>query len=74
MDSDPIEIDEGSYATLFGPKRGLNRTGDPFVVPRERTAWEIYNLKTSKIDKELIKDWNDALYTLLIFVRYINVC
>ncbi|PVF90868.1 hypothetical protein CPB86DRAFT_720345, partial [Serendipita vermifera] len=29
--------------------------------------WEIYNHKASEIDRELIKDWNDSLNTLLIF-------
>ncbi|PVF91024.1 hypothetical protein CPB86DRAFT_456233, partial [Serendipita vermifera] len=39
------------------------------------TAWEIYNHKASEIDRELIKDWNDSLNTLLIFVsRYNQKC
>lgn len=36
---------------------------------RETTAWEIYNKRSLIVDRELIKDWNDGLNTLLIFVR-----
>lgn len=32
------------------------------------TAWEIYNNRAFTHDKELIKDWNDTLNTLLVFV------
>lgn len=34
----------------------------------EDTAWEIYNRKAALYDRELVKDWNDSLNTLLIFV------
>jgi hypothetical protein len=33
------------------------------------TAWEVYNDRAFETDKERIKDWNDSLNTLLIFVR-----
>lgn len=36
---------------------------------RETTAWEVYNKRALIVDRELIKDWNDTLNTLLIFVR-----
>lgn len=36
----------------------------------ETTAWEIYNHKATEIDTELIKDWNENLNLLLIFVSY----
>lgn len=32
------------------------------------TAWEIYNKKAARIDKEMVKDWNDSLTVLLVFV------
>jgi hypothetical protein len=32
------------------------------------TAWEAYNHRAAIYDKELIKDWNESLNTLLIFV------
>lgn len=32
------------------------------------TAWQIYNRRAAIYDKELIKDWNNSLNTLLIFV------
>ena len=35
----------------------------------EKTAWEIYNERADIADKELIRDWNESLNTLLIFVR-----
>ena len=35
----------------------------------EKAAWEIYNERAEIADKELIRDWNESLNTLLIFVR-----
>lgn len=32
------------------------------------TAWEIYNQRAGIVDKERIKDWNDSLSVLLVFV------
>jgi hypothetical protein len=57
-----------SPTNLFGLGRNPNRSGDPHVVTKDTTAWEIYNHKASEIDREMIKDWNDSLNTLLIFV------
>jgi hypothetical protein len=37
--------------------------------PELATAWELYNRRAAIFDKELVKDWNDSLSTLLIFVR-----
>ncbi|CCA71756.1 hypothetical protein PIIN_05691 [Serendipita indica DSM 11827] len=33
----------------------------------EKTAWEIYNERANIVDRELIRDWNESLNTLLIF-------
>jgi hypothetical protein len=59
-----------SPTNLFELGRNPNRSvdGDPLVVTKDTTAWEIYNHKASEIDREMIKDWNDSLNTLLIFV------
>ncbi|PVF96430.1 hypothetical protein CPB86DRAFT_709180, partial [Serendipita vermifera] len=54
-------------AKLFRLGREPKRPGDPLVVTDETTAWEIYNHKASEVDREMIKDWNDSLNTLLIF-------
>ena len=43
-------------------------TKAPLAVNKETTAWEIYNDRAQTIDRELIRDWNDSLNTLLIFV------
>ncbi len=34
----------------------------------DKNAWEIYNERAEIVDKELIRDWNESLNTLLIFV------
>jgi hypothetical protein len=68
MASKPTDKHPNSPANLFGLGRTLNRPGEPLVVTKDTTAWEIYNHKASEIDREMIKDWNDSLNTLLIFV------
>lgn len=55
-------------ATFFGLARDQRQPGTPLAVNADTTAWEIYNDRAFAIDKELIKDWNDSLNTLLIFV------
>jgi hypothetical protein len=57
-----------SPAKLFGLGRTPNWPSDPLVVTKDTTAWEIYNHKASEVDREMIKDWNESLNTLLIFV------
>jgi hypothetical protein len=57
-----------SPANLFGLGKNPNRSGEPLLVNKDTTAWEIYNHRASEIDREMIKDWNDSLNTLLIFV------
>jgi hypothetical protein len=69
MASDPMETKTSSPTKLFGLRKESRQADGPFAVTEEATAWEIYNHKVSKIDRELIKDWNDSLNTLLIFVR-----
>ena len=54
---------------MFGISREIRQQGGPFNVTSETTAWEIYNNRASVVDRELIKDWNDSLNSLLIFVR-----
>ncbi|PVG04036.1 hypothetical protein CPB86DRAFT_842303, partial [Serendipita vermifera] len=52
---------------LFGLTRETRRPDVPLVMTKDTTAWEIYNHKASEVDREMIKDWNDSLNTLLIF-------
>ncbi|PVF98784.1 hypothetical protein CPB86DRAFT_704525, partial [Serendipita vermifera] len=58
---------EKSTTSLFGLSRDTKRPSDPLVVTNDTTPWEIYNHKASEVDREMIKDWNDSLNTLLIF-------
>ncbi|CAG8678032.1 9426_t:CDS:2, partial [Acaulospora colombiana] len=67
MPPDPEEKNTNRSARLFGRGREARRPGDPLIVTGETTAWEIYNHKASEVDREMIKDWNDSLNTLLIF-------
>ncbi|PVF95192.1 hypothetical protein CPB86DRAFT_764425, partial [Serendipita vermifera] len=52
---------------LFRRIKRPQRPGEPLVVDENATVWEIYNHKAGDVDREFIKDWNDSLYTLLIF-------
>lgn len=61
---DRFHASNGSFAFAREPRQ----TGASLVVNDDATAWEIYNNRALKVDKELIKDWNDSLNTLLIFV------
>jgi hypothetical protein len=68
MSSYPIDKAPTQHRRVLGLGREVRRFGDPLVVTEETTAWEIYNHKATEIDRELIKDWNDSLNTLLILV------
>jgi hypothetical protein len=68
MASEVMNKNGRTSAKLFGLGRDSRKPGDPLVVTNDTTAWEIYNHKALEIDKEMIKDWNDSLNTLLIFV------
>jgi hypothetical protein len=51
---------------MSGPRRTRN---DPSaMMESEKSAWDIYNNIADIRDGELIKDWNDTLNFLLIFV------
>ncbi|PVG03070.1 hypothetical protein CPB86DRAFT_493291 [Serendipita vermifera] len=67
MPPDTTEKNVNHSTKLFGLGREGKRPGDPLVVTENTTAWEIYNHKAAEVDRELIKDWNDSLNTLLIF-------
>ncbi|PVF92409.1 hypothetical protein CPB86DRAFT_791186 [Serendipita vermifera] len=67
MPPESTEKNANHSRKLFGVGREPKRPGDPLVVTDETTAWEIYNHKASEVDREMIKDWNDSLNTLLIF-------
>jgi len=54
---------------FFGKPREARQPGTPLQVTRETSIYEIYNHEAEITDRERIKDWNDSLNTLLIFVR-----
>jgi hypothetical protein len=70
MALEPIGVYRRTPANRFKLGRNSNRPGDPLVVTKDMKAWEIYNHKASEIDREMTKDWNDSLNTLLIFVSH----
>ncbi|KIM25644.1 hypothetical protein M408DRAFT_73944, partial [Serendipita vermifera MAFF 305830] len=51
----------------FRLAREPRKANAPLVVDENTTAWEIYNDRASTYDREMIKDWNESLNTLLIF-------
>jgi hypothetical protein len=70
MESETVYRGGNFPASLFAISRETRGPGDPFIVTEETTAWEIYNRKAAEIDRERVKDWNDSLNTLLIFVLF----
>lgn len=50
------------------PAAGFEALGSSNQNTAPATAWEIYNSRAAVIDRELIKDWNASLNTLLVFV------
>jgi hypothetical protein len=38
------------------------------IVTPDTTAWDIYNYHAGRVESEVVKDWNDTLNTLLVFV------
>lgn len=58
---------------LLGIPNKRTTTGDGVGIGNNipATAWEIYNKRAATYDKELIKDWNDSLNTLLVFVSFL---
>jgi hypothetical protein len=58
-------------AHMFGQHCEARQPGTPLKVTKDTSAWEIYNYQAEIVDKERIKDWNDSLNTLIIFVRVI---
>jgi hypothetical protein len=50
----------------------VTKNQDSESKERETTAWEVYNKRAAIVDRELIKDWNDGLNTLLIFVSFFH--
>jgi Family of unknown function (DUF6535) len=39
------------------------------MIANENSIWDVYNNVADVEDDELIKDWNDSLNFLLVFVR-----
>jgi hypothetical protein len=63
-----MEEDAKPPIRRFGIAREARKSGEPLNVTENTTVWEIYNHKATKADREMIKDWNDSLNTLIIFV------
>lgn len=40
-------------------------------VKEDKTAWDYYNEKARISDREFVKDWNENLANLLIFVSHL---
>jgi hypothetical protein len=52
---------------MNAPRR---RRHDPnAMIANENSIWDVYNNVADVEDDELIKDWNDSLNFLLVFVR-----
>ncbi|PVF97747.1 hypothetical protein CPB86DRAFT_826271 [Serendipita vermifera] len=67
MPPETTEKNANYPAKPFGLGREPKRPGDPFILTDETMVWELYNHKALEVDREMIKDWNDTLNTLLIF-------
>lgn len=62
--------DDKGHTRVFGiPRDYRERQHRPLEVTGDTTAWDIYNHQAGMIERERVKDWNDTLNTLLIFVR-----
>jgi hypothetical protein len=48
----------------------FEKRADEPKIDAKSSVWEVYNRSATKIDRELMKDWNDILNTLLIFVSF----
>jgi hypothetical protein len=72
-----MEEETRSPLRRFGLARNARKPIELMNMAESATVWEIYNYEAAKVDKEMIKDWNDSLNTLLIFVSckrlYISV-
>jgi hypothetical protein len=63
-----MEKDTKASVRCFGLAKDTRKPGEPLKMTENTTVWEIYNHKAAEVDREMIKDWNDSLNTLLIFV------
>ncbi|KAG8815120.1 hypothetical protein FRC19_001253 [Serendipita sp. 401] len=67
MEGDPSRETTGDPASRISPATQQKSGNRPLDVNKTTSAWQIYNDRAFAIDKELIKEWNDSLNTLLIF-------
>jgi hypothetical protein len=54
---------------ILGPKGERRRFESTSLATEETTVWDIYNRRATEMDRELVRDWNENLNTLLIFVN-----
>jgi hypothetical protein len=71
MSSKPFHKPVKAPLKLFGQVKESARPDDPLTINEDTTAWEIYNYRAAEVDREILKDWNDNLNTLLIFVCHL---
>jgi hypothetical protein len=72
QDKSPLKT-PGSPFPEGSPRPGLRRYGDSInknEKPDDQyNAWELYNETAMDYDRQMLKEWEGALSTLLIFVR-----
>lgn len=54
--------------TVHNVERNNTMFGDGNGPPPRKTPWELYNDKASLYDREMLKEWDDNLSILLVFV------
>lgn len=67
-----LDLDEPDCrnSSFFGIPRTRNVKESPSIDPMsDATVWDIFDNHARKVEREHIKDWNDTLGTLLVFVR-----
>jgi hypothetical protein len=58
-----------NYSRILGiPLDSGEKPGESLKVTPDTTAWDIYNYHAGRVESEVVKDWNDTLNTLLVFV------
>ena len=58
-----------NYSRILGiPLDSGEKPRESLKVTPDTTAWDIYNYQAGRVESEVVKDWNDTLNTLLVFV------
>ena len=63
-----------TYSRILGiPLDSGEKPRESLKVTPDTTAWDIYNYQAGRVESEVVKDWNDTLNTLLVFVSKSNL-